>query len=54
LKIQIQNAFINMYAQCGSLEEARWVFDGIEKKNLVSWNAMMGSYVQHGYVEEAI
>ncbi|XP_024542286.1 putative pentatricopeptide repeat-containing protein At1g69350, mitochondrial [Selaginella moellendorffii] len=54
LKIQIQNALINMYAQCGSLEEARWVFDGIEKKNLVSWNAMMGSYMQHGYNEEAI
>ncbi|XP_024543129.1 pentatricopeptide repeat-containing protein At1g74600, chloroplastic [Selaginella moellendorffii] len=54
LKIQIQNALINMYARCGSLEEARRVFDGIERKNLVSWNAMMGSYVQHGYDEEAI
>ncbi|XP_024542293.1 pentatricopeptide repeat-containing protein At3g26630, chloroplastic-like [Selaginella moellendorffii] len=50
LKIQI----ISMYARCGSLEEARRVFDGIERKNLVSWNAMMGSCVQHGYDEEAI
>ncbi|XP_024523648.1 pentatricopeptide repeat-containing protein At4g14820-like [Selaginella moellendorffii] len=54
LKIQIQNALINMYAQCGSLEEARQVFDGTERKNLVSWNVMVGSYVQHRYDEEVI
>ncbi|EFJ35071.1 hypothetical protein SELMODRAFT_80859 [Selaginella moellendorffii] len=59
LKIQIQNALINMYAQCGSLEEARQVFDGTERKNLVAhdmvtWSSLLAGYTHHGHAEYAI
>ncbi|EFJ32567.1 hypothetical protein SELMODRAFT_61257, partial [Selaginella moellendorffii] len=59
LKIQIQNALINMYTRCGSLEEARRVFDGIERKNLVArdtvtWSSLVAGYAHHGHAEYAI
>eukprot|EP00250_Pteridium_aquilinum_P026491 c33091_g1_i1 orf=1-303(+) len=37
-----------MYAKCGSLKEARMVFDTMMCPNLVSWGAMISGYAQHG------
>ncbi|XP_024525839.1 pentatricopeptide repeat-containing protein At5g27110-like [Selaginella moellendorffii] len=43
------NALVNMYGKCGSLEDARAVFDRMEHRDLAGWNAMVGAYAQHGY-----
>ena len=43
-----------VWTQCGALEEAHYVFDGVEEKNLVSWTAIITAYTQQGYGEEAI
>eukprot|EP01018_Ginkgo_biloba_P036294 Gb_10035 [translate_table: standard] len=53
-----QNVFlltkvVIMYIKCGSVEDARQVFDEIPERNLFSWNAMIGGYSRHGPAEEA-
>ncbi|KAK9088203.1 hypothetical protein Scep_027285 [Stephania cephalantha] len=35
------SALIDMYGKCGNLESARRVFDGMSKRELVIWNAMI-------------
>ena len=47
------NTLINMYTKCGSVVDARQVFDKLLKKDVVSWNLMIGAYAQHGHVKEA-
>ncbi|KAI5073975.1 hypothetical protein GOP47_0011988, partial [Adiantum capillus-veneris] len=44
----ISSALISMYAKCGALEKAQEVFDELPDRNVVSWNALIAGYVQHG------
>ncbi|KAJ4705269.1 Pentatricopeptide repeat-containing protein [Melia azedarach] len=50
----LNNALINMYARCGNLKKARAVFDGMPRKNVVSWTAIIGGYGIHGHGEAAV
>jgi pentatricopeptide repeat protein len=43
-----------MYAKCGSLENARQVFDRMPERNVVSWNAIIAGYSQNGLPHEAL
>lgn len=52
--IYISTALIDMYMKCGSIEEARNLFDKMEEKNIVTWNAMIFGYGLHGEGKEAI
>jgi pentatricopeptide repeat protein len=47
-------ALIDMYAKCGSLQDARHVFDKIPGRNVVSWNAMIVGYAMHGHGADAL
>jgi pentatricopeptide repeat protein len=49
----VGNALVNMYAKCGSMEDARRVFDGMVKRDVVSWTAMIGGYAESGQSEKA-
>lgn len=50
----VGTALIDMYSKCGSLEEARLVFDKMEAKTIATWNAMITSLGVHGYGDEAL
>ncbi|CAI0628705.1 unnamed protein product [Linum tenue] len=50
----ISNALTDMYAKCGEIAVARWLFDRMTNKNLVSWNSMISGYTQNGKEEEAL
>lgn len=50
----IWNALTDMYAKCGEIEQARWLFDCLTNKNLVSWNLMISGYAKNGQVEKCI
>lgn len=54
--VDVANTLIDMYGNCGSLEEARDVFDNLaaEKKSVVSWTAMIGVYALHGCGRDAL
>lgn len=50
----VANTLIDMYGKCGSLTEARRVFDSTKNLNLTSWNSMINCYALHGKSKAAI
>ncbi|KAB2630721.1 pentatricopeptide repeat-containing protein [Pyrus ussuriensis x Pyrus communis] len=54
LDVFIGNSLISFYAKCGSMEDSLLVFDKLEGRNIVSWNAVICGYAQNGKGEEAI
>ena len=51
--IRVGTALIQMYAKCGSIEEARQAFDNLTNRNVVSWNVMIGASAGSGRGVEA-
>eukprot|EP01018_Ginkgo_biloba_P026883 Gb_14445 [translate_table: standard] len=47
-------SLVTMYAKCGSIESFGKVSDKMPKPDVVSWNAMIAGYAQHGHSEEAL
>ncbi|KAH9313683.1 hypothetical protein KI387_022310, partial [Taxus chinensis] len=52
--IYLANNLVTMYAKCGSIEDARKVFDEMPQRNVVSWTVMIVVYVQKLYYGEAL
>lgn len=50
----ILNGLVDMYGKCGSLKEARSVFDQTFDKGLTLWNSMINCLALHGQSEKAI
>lgn len=50
----VGNTLISMYGKCGSLDDAEIVFQQMLSRNVVSWNAMLTAYIQHGQAELAL
>ncbi|CAL9780641.1 unnamed protein product [Musa acuminata subsp. burmannicoides] len=50
----LENALVDAYANCGSLEAAREVFDGMNGKDVVSWTSIVSAYGMHGHGKKAI
>lgn len=48
LSLIIDTSLIDMYSRCGRVDVARFIFDRMLIKNLVSWNAMILGYCLHG------
>ncbi|KAH7440346.1 hypothetical protein KP509_04G103400 [Ceratopteris richardii] len=48
------NFIISMYGHCGSVPDARLMFDNMDKRNVVSWNAMISVYGKHGHGKRAV
>lgn len=46
-------ALIDMYAKCGSIENAMKVFEDMEERSVDHWNAMIGGFAMHGLGESA-
>ncbi|KAK9096395.1 hypothetical protein Sjap_021892 [Stephania japonica] len=49
----VQNSLVYMYSQCGSLDNARSLFDEISERNVASWNVMIAGYDRAGEFELA-
>ncbi|XP_057831060.2 LOW QUALITY PROTEIN: pentatricopeptide repeat-containing protein At3g12770 [Cryptomeria japonica] len=50
----VVTALVTMYAKCGDIKVARELFEKIPKRDVVSWSAMIGAFVQVGQANEAI
>ncbi|KAK1259927.1 Pentatricopeptide repeat-containing protein [Acorus gramineus] len=52
--IDVDNALITMYTKCGSIERARQIFIGMERRDSVTYNAMISGYAVHGRGKDAL
>ncbi|KAK9096066.1 hypothetical protein Sjap_021563 [Stephania japonica] len=50
----LHNHILNMYGKCGSLEDARNVFNEMFERNAVSWTSMIAGYSQNNLEKDAI
>ncbi|KAL0358016.1 UNVERIFIED_CONTAM: Pentatricopeptide repeat-containing protein, chloroplastic/mitochondrial [Sesamum calycinum] len=49
--VLVKNSLIEMYCKCGSLRMARQVFQGMSRRDVNSWNAMILGFAMHGEAE---
>ncbi|KAJ7551518.1 hypothetical protein O6H91_06G018500 [Diphasiastrum complanatum] len=52
--IFLGKTLIDLYAKCGSVTDARKVFNTMPEHNVFSWTAIISAYGDHGQGEEAI
>ncbi|EPS72070.1 hypothetical protein M569_02684 [Genlisea aurea] len=52
--IFVSSSLLDMYAKCGSLCAAGWLFDRMKFRDTVSWTAMVMAYASHGRAREAV
>ncbi|KAF8410581.1 hypothetical protein HHK36_003113 [Tetracentron sinense] len=50
----VWSALSDMYGKCGSIEEARHIFDKMLGRDVVSWTTMIGRYFEMGRREEGL
>ncbi|GMH14818.1 hypothetical protein Nepgr_016659 [Nepenthes gracilis] len=54
INVHLSTALVDMYSKCGSLEDARLVFQNINAKDVVAWNSMIVGYAMHGFSKGAL
>ncbi|XP_020176512.1 pentatricopeptide repeat-containing protein At4g01030, mitochondrial [Aegilops tauschii subsp. strangulata] len=47
-------ALVDMYAKCGRLDLAQRVFDGLEHRNLATWNSLVAGHANAGQFDRAL
>ncbi len=50
----VGNSLVDMYAKCGSIEDAWRVFNKMPSRNVVTWNAMVLGHVKCGQGQKAL
>ncbi|KAL9170608.1 hypothetical protein ABFS82_04G156500 [Erythranthe guttata] len=50
----LNNALLDMYCKCGSLEDASFVFTRMAVKDVISWSTMIIGLAQNGYSRKAL
>ncbi|CAI9118154.1 OLC1v1019680C1 [Oldenlandia corymbosa var. corymbosa] len=52
--IYVASSLVDLYAKCGHIKTARWIFDNMEIQDSVAWTAMIMGYASHGHAADAI
>jgi pentatricopeptide repeat protein len=50
----IRNSLINIYSKCGEMNFAQAIFDQMDGRDVVTWNAMIHGYALNGFGQNAI
>ncbi|EOA18328.1 hypothetical protein CARUB_v10006847mg [Capsella rubella] len=50
----VGTSLVDMYAKCGSIDDAYSLFKRIEMRNIAAWNAMLLGLAQHGEGKEVL
>ncbi|XP_024541471.1 pentatricopeptide repeat-containing protein DOT4, chloroplastic-like [Selaginella moellendorffii] len=50
----VSNTLVDMYCKCGSVIDARGVFERMASRSLVSWNALILGYAENGHGDAAL
>jgi pentatricopeptide repeat protein len=48
------SSLVDMYAKCGSMDDAWKVFNKMPFQNVVTWNTILGGCAMHGHGKEAL
>lgn len=52
--VSITSQLMMMYSKCGVVEYSRRLFDNMEQRNVISWTAMIDSFIKNGHLWEAL
>lgn len=52
--VYVMTALIDMYAKCGAIDTARKLFDAMDERHVITWNAMIDGYGTHGHGRAAL
>lgn len=52
--VYISSTLVDMYSKCGNMQDSRLMFEKTQKRDFVTWNAMICSYAHHGHAEGAL
>ncbi|XP_031490559.1 pentatricopeptide repeat-containing protein At3g12770-like isoform X1 [Nymphaea colorata] len=50
----VGTALVDMYTKCGEIGSAYQMFEEMPDRDVVTWNAMVAGYSQHGLMDEAL
>lgn len=53
VNLTLSNAMLDMYMKCGSIEDAKSLFDKMPERDIFSWTTMLDGYAKLGEYEEA-
>lgn len=54
MKPHVGTALVDMYAKCGSIEEARELFDRMPERDAFAWTVMISGLASHGRSRDAL
>lgn len=54
VRVRVNNSLIDMYCRCGCVEFAIQVFNGMCKRNVVSWNSIIVGFALNGNAEQTL
>ncbi|CAI9092752.1 OLC1v1028080C1 [Oldenlandia corymbosa var. corymbosa] len=54
IEVLVNNSLVEMYFKCGALNFAVQVFEGMEIRDVNSWNSIILGFAMHGKVEAAL
>ncbi len=54
LDVFVGSSLVDMYAKCGSMEDAWSVFNTMPSRNVVTWTAILGGCAIHGHSKEVL
>ncbi|XP_065881102.1 pentatricopeptide repeat-containing protein At3g09040, mitochondrial [Euphorbia lathyris] len=46
--VYVGSSLVSMYSKCEKIEAAKKIFDALDERNIVLWNAILGGYAQNG------
>ncbi|KAM1428303.1 hypothetical protein ACFX2I_044651 [Malus domestica] len=52
--VYVGTALVDMYTRCGHMDESQLVFDALDTKNEVSWNALIAGHARKAQGEHAL
>lgn len=48
----VSGALVNIYSKFGKIREAKFLFDGMQERDIVLWKVMLRAYAENGFGEE--